>query len=121
VNSQRLRNRAELVKALEPTFIQRTVEDWVARFLAAGVPAGPINDFDQVFAAEHTSAREMKIEIDHPVEGRVPALGFPIKLSGTPQTVRYAAPLLGQHRQEILEEIGLGGQSDHLGKAGAFG
>jgi formyl-CoA transferase len=49
----------------------------------------------------------MRMEIDHPVEGRVPNIGFPVKLSGTPQQVRRHPPLLGEHTQEVLAELGL--------------
>ena len=62
------------------------------------------------------------LEIDHPVEGRVKALGFPVKLSGTPQRVRYPAPLLGQHTDEVLGEFGLDAATvTRLRAQGAFG
>jgi crotonobetainyl-CoA:carnitine CoA-transferase CaiB-like acyl-CoA transferase len=70
-----------------------------------GVPAGPIYNYDEALASEQAVAREMVLEIDHPVEGKVKALGFPVKLSGTPQQVRHPAPLLGQHTDEMLGEI----------------
>ncbi|WP_340107367.1 CoA transferase [Pikeienuella sp. HZG-20] len=120
-NKGRVANRDALVEELSRVFIHKTAEEWVNLFLSAGVPAGPINDFGQVFAADHTIARDMVMEIDHPVEGRMKSLGFPVKLSGTPQKVRHPAPLLGQHVDEIVAEIGLGDELAELRASGAFG
>ena len=49
----------------------------------------------------------MVVEIEHPVEGTVRALGIPVKLSDTPGSIRRAAPLLGEHTEEVLREAGL--------------
>ena len=76
-------------------------------FLAAGVPAGPINDYRVALDNEHVRHRQAVIEIEHPVEGKFKALGFPAKLSETPASVRLPPPLLGQHNAEILAELGL--------------
>jgi formyl-CoA transferase len=93
----------------------------VEAFLGAGVPPGPIYDFEQVFAAEHTHARGMRMTAHHPVEGEVPMLGFPVKLSDTPQRLRHPPPLLAQHTAEVLGALGLGGEMDRLRREGAFG
>jgi len=62
------------------------------------------------------------MEIDHPVEGKVPNIGFAVKLSGTPQQVRRHPPLLGEHNDEVLAELGLDAQErERLRAAGAFG
>jgi crotonobetainyl-CoA:carnitine CoA-transferase CaiB-like acyl-CoA transferase len=76
-------------------------------FLAAGVPAGPINDYSVALDNEHVHHRQAVIEIEHPVEGKFKALGFPAKLSDTPASVRRPPPLLGQHNDEILAELGM--------------
>ena len=66
-------------------------------------------------------ARQMRIEIDHPVEGKVPNIGFAVKLSGTPQQVRRHPPLLGEHTGELLAELGLGAaEIAALQEQGAF-
>ena len=106
-NAARLANRSALVRELESALAARTTAEWVDRLLAVGVPAGPIHDFAQVFADEHTHARHMVEEIDHPVAGRVRTLGFPLKMSDTPLRVRRAPPLLGEHSAEILRELGM--------------
>ncbi|MDB5449913.1 MAG: putative acyl-CoA transferase [Phenylobacterium sp.] len=104
-NSDRVANQAALIASLHPTFARRTVAEWVDDLLAKGVPAGPIYDYGQALASEHVAARHMVQDIAHPVEGSFKALGFPVKLSDTPQQVRYPPPLLDQHREEILAEL----------------
>jgi formyl-CoA transferase len=79
----------------------------VEALLDAGVPVGPIHDYREVFEDPHTLAREMMVEVEHPVEGTVRALGIPVKLSETPGSVRRAAPLLGEHTEEVLREAGI--------------
>jgi len=104
-NSERVSNHDALIEALRPTFLQREVEEWVELLLAAGVPAGPIFDYHQSLGSDHVIARKMVQQIAHPVEGSYNALGFPVKMSGTPQQVRYPPPLLGEHEAEIRREL----------------
>jgi crotonobetainyl-CoA:carnitine CoA-transferase CaiB-like acyl-CoA transferase len=105
-NRDRLRNLDALVPELESALAADTVAEWVDRLLGAGVPAGPILDYGQSLTDEHTLAREMVQELEHPVEGRLKALGIPAKLSATPGVLRSAAPLQGEHTVELLREIG---------------
>ncbi len=107
----RVKLRSELADELRPTFLTRSAEEWVDLFLAAGVPAGPIYDYRAALDNEHVHHRQAVIEIEHPVEGSFKALGFPAKLSGTPARVRRPPPLLGEHTDEILAEIGLSHQT----------
>ncbi|WP_454848502.1 CaiB/BaiF CoA transferase family protein [Rhizobium binxianense] len=119
-NKDRLQNRLPLVAELQQVFSAKPVGHWVSAFLAAGVPAGPINDYSQVVESDHAAARDMVMEIDHPVEGRIKTLGFPVKLSGTPQQVRRPPPLLAEHTDEILRELGLTSRLGEFSAAGAF-
>jgi formyl-CoA transferase len=105
-NDDRMANRAALVAELEAVLERRDTADWVTLLSEAGVPAGPINDYEQVLADPHTAAREMVVEMEHPVEGTVRGLGIPVKLSDTPGRIRRAAPLLGEHTAELLAELG---------------
>jgi formyl-CoA transferase len=120
--AQRLAHRAELQEELEQSFRQQGKEYWVETLLANGIPAGPILSYPEAFGSEHAKVRGMRMEIDHPVEGKVPNIGFAVKLSGTPQQVRRHPPLLGEHTEEILVEAGLGAeQIARLRAQGAFG
>ncbi|WNV74166.1 CaiB/BaiF CoA-transferase family protein [Geodermatophilus sp. DSM 44513] len=105
-NADRLAHLDELVPELEAALAGRTVEEWVDMLLAADVPAGPVLDYAQSLADPHTRARGMVQVLDHPVEGPLPSLGIPAKLSGTPGTLRRAAPLQGEHTVELLDELG---------------
>ncbi len=105
-NPQRMANRPELVIELEQALTTRNTGEWVDALLAAGVPAGPLHDVQQVVDDPHTKAREMVVEMEHPEAGTVYGLGIPVKLSATPGSVRRPAPLLGQHTAEILAELG---------------
>jgi formyl-CoA transferase len=103
----RLHNRTVLIDELEKSFAARTSSEWVDILLAAGIPAGPILNYAEALASEQVKAREAVMELDHPVEGRVKSIGFPVKLSETVQRVRRPPPLLGEHNDEILDELGI--------------
>jgi crotonobetainyl-CoA:carnitine CoA-transferase CaiB-like acyl-CoA transferase len=102
-----MNHREELVAELEAALAARSTDEWVEALVEAGVPCGPIHDYRQVFDDPHTRAREMSVELEHPVEGSVRALGIPVKLSDTPGAIRRPAPLLGEHTDEVLREAGL--------------
>ena len=105
-NERRMANREELARELESTLRERTTGEWMEVLLEVGFPAGPIYNYGQVFEDEHTLAREMMVEMEHPVEGTVRGLGIPVKLSETPGAVPRAAPLLGEHTRETLRRLG---------------
>ena len=117
--SLRLAHRAELEQELERTFCQQPKDYWVDTLLAAGIPAGPILSYPEAFESEHAQVRQMRMEIDHPIEGKVPNIGFAVKLSGTPQQVRRHPPLLGEHNAEVLGELGI--SADELAELKAQG
>ena len=103
--SLRLKNREALIEELELEFAKKDSTVWVDDMLAAGIPAGPILTYPEAFEGEHGTHRRMCIEIDHPIEGKVKNIGFPVKMLGTPQQVRRHPPLLGEHNAEILAEL----------------
>lgn len=109
-NMDRMEHIDELTEELETAFAGGTTQEWVDSLLEQGVPAGPIYNYQEVFEDPHTEAREMMVEMEHPVEGTVKGLGIPMKLSETPGKIRRPAPLVGQHSDEVLAEIGYGEQ-----------
>ena len=104
-NGKRVENRAELTRLLAEIFRKRTKKEWVELLEAAGVPNGPINDIAQVFAEPQVQARGVKIELDHPVAGPLPMVASPMRFSGTPLEFKTPPPLLGEHTDEILQEL----------------
>ena len=120
-NGDRLRNRAVLIEEIETSFRTRSSKEWTEALLAVGVPAAPINNYAEALASEQSKARDMVMEIQHPVEGPIKVLGFPVKMSGTPQQVRYPPPLLGAHTDRVLTEFGFEqSRIDALRARGAF-
>jgi formyl-CoA transferase len=101
----RWQRRAE-VDALVESWTSKLPKHDVMKILAgAGIPCGACLDTGEVMADPHLQARDMIVEVQHPVRGRYITAGNPIKLSASPTKIT-PAPLLGQHRQEILEELG---------------
>jgi glutaryl-CoA transferase len=104
-NGKRVENRAELTRLLQAIFVGKTTHEWVALLDAAGVANGPINDVAQVFEEPQVKARGVKIELDHPVAGKLPLVASPMRFSATPLEHKLAPPVLGQHTEEILRGV----------------
>jgi formyl-CoA transferase len=94
------------VAEIEKTTAAAPRAHWLARLDAAGVPSGPINTYPEALADPHALAREMVVDLVHPVAGPIKALGVPVKLSDTPGAVDRAAPRLGQDNAAVLTELG---------------
>ena len=105
-NAGRVRNRGELLPIMEKIFLSRPAQEWQELLEVADVPSGPINTLDRVFSDPHTLALEIVKEIEHPTIGRLKLVGSPLHMSETPPSIDMPPPLLGQHTNEILEELG---------------
>ena len=105
-NAERMKNLGALTAALESHIEKWRMHELLAALDKAGVPCGPINSIADMAADQHTRAREMVVELEHPRAGRTRALGLPIKLSATPGAVTRPAPTFGQHTREVLGEFG---------------
>jgi formyl-CoA transferase len=101
----RWRHKAEVDALMEGWTTQRTKREVMDILAGAGVPCGACLDTGEVLADPHLRARDMIVEVEHPVRGRYLTVGNPIKLSASPTTIG-PSPLLGQHRDAILRELG---------------
>ena len=103
-NAGRVTNYAALQPALARLFATRTLDDWIALLRDSGVPCGGVRSVDEVLRDPQILAREMVASVDHPALGPIRMLGIPVKLSGTPGTVRTHPPRLGEHTKSVLHE-----------------
>ncbi len=105
-NGDRVRNRSVLAPLLQEYFLTGPVDQWVQALQEANVPCGPINDLADVFSDPQLLHREMYLEMAHPTLGSIKQTGIPVKFSQTPGGLDRPPPLLGEHNNEILEELG---------------
>jgi crotonobetainyl-CoA:carnitine CoA-transferase CaiB-like acyl-CoA transferase len=106
-NPARVRNQNTLSPLLRQCFMREDRAHWVKALELAGVPCGPINSVAEVLQDPQVQHRKMQIDLPHPSAGKVPLLASPIRLTEYPLTVERAPPLLGEHTEEILGELGL--------------
>jgi succinate---hydroxymethylglutarate CoA-transferase len=108
-NDGRVENRESLNSMLQSVFLKRTLTEWLSIFEGSGLPYGALNDVVDALDHPQTSAREM-IEVvenfEPAVDGFVKLLGFPIKFSNSKLQVTKNPPLLGEHTEEILTDLG---------------
>ncbi len=104
-NSSRVENRLSLDEPIDEALAGYPAEIWLRKLKAAGIPCGMINTVAQALEDPHTQARAMVETIMHPTAGPLKMLGIPVKFSDTPASIRTAPPTLGQHADEILQDM----------------
>ena len=104
--ADRLANRDALRPVLEAAFLRRTTAEWIER-LRGHVPIAPVYTVEEALADEQVLAREMVVDVEHPVFGRIREVGCPIKIDGVTPRYEAAAPL-GADTAALLREIGIG-------------
>src|SRR4051812_25774457 len=87
-NALRVENRRELIPLLEPVMATKPTAHWMKLLEEAGIPAGPVQTYDQVYRDPQVLHREMVVEVEHPKAGTLRVLGVPFKLSDTPAKIR---------------------------------
>jgi len=101
--------RSENYKELKPIITEwtkgKTVKEILNILIKAGVPVGEVNTIDKIIDDPNIKLREMIVEVEHPLAGKVKITDTPIKLSRTPGKIEKASPLLGQHTEEVLKEL----------------
>jgi crotonobetainyl-CoA:carnitine CoA-transferase CaiB-like acyl-CoA transferase len=107
-NAERMQNRLALKELLETSLRQKNRMEWTALMIKAGIPAGPINTLEDVFADEQVIACKLVETVEHPLLGALRQVALPIKMQSTAQgSVRSAPPLFGQHTEQVLADYGL--------------
>ena len=102
----RVQHRAELAALIDEVTAAETRAFWIEQLDQAGVPCGPILDYEDALTTPQALAREMTVDVDHPTLGPLRTLGTPIKMSETPLNPRRRAPLLGEHTDDVLLDAG---------------
>jgi crotonobetainyl-CoA:carnitine CoA-transferase CaiB-like acyl-CoA transferase len=106
-NASRVLARAELVPMIAARLATRATADWLAALREAQVPAAPIQTLAEVFADPQLVHRGLQTSMPHPLAGELPIVAHPVRLSATPASYRRSPPLLGEHTDEVLAELGI--------------
>jgi crotonobetainyl-CoA:carnitine CoA-transferase CaiB-like acyl-CoA transferase len=105
-NTQRRKNLPFLIEQIEAATTTHESAFWLEKLQAAGIPCGPVNNYDKVFQHPQVLARNLLVENVHPKAGRVKMVGKPLKFSDTPATDLTPSAALGEHTTAILHSLG---------------
>lgn len=105
-SAARVMHRELLVPQIAGLMLAKTSADWLVQLNAKNIPCGPINNMEAVFNDPQVQARNLQMELQHPHFGNVPLVRSPIKYSDTPQEYKTAPPVLGEHTDQVLSELG---------------
>src|SRR5206468_2298158 len=120
-NPQRVTNLTELVEKLEPHFLRKTAAEWEEIFVEKGFPCGVVGTYKSFFENPQVAAMEMNPVVRHKTIGPMRLAGVPLHFEKTPGRIQRAAPVLGQHTEEILREAGYSaGEIEELRQRGVI-
>lgn len=106
-NKARVKNRVELISALNNVFSGTTRAEWLQPLADAGLPVAPVNTVKEALAEEQVVSRGMVQEVEHssPDVGTIRVTGVPVKFSDDVTDVRMPPPALGEHTEEVLRDV----------------
>jgi len=121
-NADRVEHRDETIRHVRSALAQRSVNHWNDALAGVGVPCSPINSIAQLLDHPHTQASGIVVEYDHDNAGRLKAIGHPVLINGEQRRAGSPPPMLGQHTNEVLTDLGLSSDSIHqLRRTGVVG
>jgi crotonobetainyl-CoA:carnitine CoA-transferase CaiB-like acyl-CoA transferase len=106
-NAKRVAHRQETIGHVQSAIAQHAVAHWNDALAAAGVPCAPINSIAQLLGHPHTQASGIIVEYEHQIAGRLKGVGHPVQIDGAARQAGLPPPMLGQHTDDVLGEIGL--------------
>ena len=105
INPERVEHRDELIALLKPIFLEKTASEWLSALDGAGIPCGPINTLDKVFAEPQVESREMLIHMEYPGIEDLKLVGSPLRFSDTAVDYKLPPPRLGEHTEDVLKNL----------------
>lgn len=102
-NPNRVQNQEYVHETIEEEMKKKTTDEWLETLSEAGLPAGPIQDVEEVFEHPQIDARDMLEQVEHPETGEISVTGIPIKMDKTPGEVEDPPPTLGEHTDQVLQ------------------
>ncbi len=105
-NGDRVVNRAVLIPLLAARLATATSSDWLSRLDAAGIPTGAVLDVNEAFMTPAAVAAQARVPMTHPTLGAVDQVRSPFDFSATPTSIRTLPPLLGEHTDQVLADLG---------------
>ncbi|NYT83119.1 CoA transferase [Alcaligenaceae bacterium] len=106
-NAARVTHFEDTVRLVSEVMRSRTTSEWLDLLRSCGVPCSPINTLDRALVHPQVDARQLLVHTEHPVLGPIQNVGIPVKFNGAPREATRPAPVLGQHTEEVLDEMGL--------------